>query len=311
MSLREENPNLISVSILNTFNEVAKPPFFMSPQKNIALVSNPRAGNGNALKVADKISIILKQQNVTHSIFTTYWPQLWDQFTEAWIVGGDGTLNFFINQYPDIKLPLSIFAGGTGNDFQWMLYKYLSIEKQVEKVLNAEPQLIDAGICNGKLFLNGVGVGFDGAVVKEVTGRKKSTGKSVYFFAVLKKIFSYKEQIITIETTMEKFSEDVLMISIANAQRYGGGFHVAPEAELHDGLLDVIIVRKISLLQRLKYLPVIEKGKHLHLPFIKYFKTGSVQITSPQIMHAHMDGEYLAADKFEIKILPERFSFMW
>src|SRR5215217_6532427 len=104
-------------------------------KKHIAIVCNPQAGNGKALQIADEIIRQLKVKQETFSLFTAYWPQYFGEMTEVWIVGGDGTLNYFINQYPDIKIPLSIFKGGTGNDFQELLYGTITLEEQIEKVL--------------------------------------------------------------------------------------------------------------------------------------------------------------------------------
>jgi diacylglycerol kinase family enzyme len=101
------------------------------------------------------------------------------------------------------------------------------------------------------------------------------------------------------------------MISVANAKRYGGGFLVAPRSSVDDGLLDLSIVGKISPLKRIRYLPVIEKGEHLELPFISYQQTPVVKITSPQNLHAHLDGEYMFAREFDISLLPGRFSFLY
>jgi diacylglycerol kinase family enzyme len=101
------------------------------------------------------------------------------------------------------------------------------------------------------------------------------------------------------------------MISVANASRYGGGFHVAPNAKVNDGLLDLCLIGKISPLKRIKYLPVIEKGQHLSLSFVQYLQLNKVTITSSSKIHAHLDGEYIYSDIFEINCLPERFRFIW
>jgi diacylglycerol kinase (ATP) len=98
---------------------------------------------------------------------------------------------------------------------------------------------------------------------------------------------------------------------VANAKRYGGGFLVAPRALVNDGLLDLAIVGKISPLKRMRYLPVIEKGAHLELPFIRYDQAPVVKITSPQNLHAHLDGEYMFASEFDISLSPGRFSFLY
>ncbi|HEU0063445.1 MAG TPA: YegS/Rv2252/BmrU family lipid kinase [Flavisolibacter sp.] len=281
------------------------------PEKHIAIVCNPTRENSKALKIADEISILLSGMDISHSIFIKDWPIEWTSFTEAWICGGDGTLNYFINKYPNLHLPVSIFKGGSGNDFHWMLYGNLTIEQQVEKLLSGTIHFVDGGTCNGKLFLNGVGIGFDGEIVKDLLGKNKLAGKATYMLSVLKNISVYKEKTYSVQTDKELINSDYLMISVANASRYGGGFHVAPNAKVNDGLLDLCLIGKISPLKRIKYLPVIEKGQHLSLSFVQYLQLNKVTITSSSKIHAHLDGEYIYSDIFEINCLPERFRFIW
>jgi len=282
-----------------------------SPEKHIALVCNPTRENQKALRIADSISLLLSGMDIQHRCFTTAWPASFDEFTEVWIAGGDGTVNHFINDYPFIQLPLAVFGGGSGNDFHWMLYRDLTTEKQVEQILQASPQLIDAGVCNGKLFVNGVGIGFDGAVVHDLLGKKKLAGKASYLLSILKHIVRYHEEPCVLELPGDKLSQDCFMIAVANGRRYGGGFHIAPKAFPDDGLLEVTVVGRISPLNRMRYLPVIEKGDHLDLDFIHYRQTDKITIRSPFMLHAHLDGEYICSDIFEIEILPKRFSFLY
>lgn len=278
--------------------------------KHIALLCNPAAGNEKALRLTDSLAVLLAGMDIRHSVFTRVWPAAWDGITEIWIIGGDGTVNWFINRYPDITLPLSVYPGGTGNDLHWMLYGDLSPEKQAELVLEGNPRAIDAGICNGKLFINGVGIGFDGAIVKDLLGKKKLAGKASYLLSILKHIVVYQERPCRVQLPGETIAQDCFMISVANAKRYGGGFRVAPKASVTDGLLDVNIVGKIAAFSRIRYLPVIEKGEHLDLPFIHYRQTHRITISSASVLYAHVDGEYLGDKTFDIEVLPKRFSFI-
>lgn len=278
--------------------------------KHIAIVCNPRAGNGKALTVADEIAVHLKEKKIPYSLFTAYWPQAWNEITEVWIVGGDGTLNYFVNQYPDIDIPLCIFKGGTGNDFQELLYEYRNLEDQIKNVLNGLPHPVDAGICNGKLFLNGVGIGFDGAIVKDLLSKKKSNGKSAYLISILKNIFGWREKKCSVIFDEHIITQDCFMINIANGKAYGGGFKVAPKASVEDGLLDLNIVGEIASFKRLYYMPIIEKGKHLQLSFVQYHQPKKVEIKCDELLPAHMDGEYFCAGHFTIECLPKRFSFL-
>ncbi len=281
----------------------------MPISKNIALLINPR--HQKALAVGNEIVVTLRNKNIEHSIFTAYWPKKWKIFTEAWIIGGDGTLNYFINQYPQFHLPMAVFKGGTGNDFQWLLYGGLSAAEQIEKVLSASPKKVDAGYCNNRLFLNGVGIGFDGKVVQDLLGKKKWSGKFSYYAVVLRNIFFFKEFLCTVTNGTFNWGKKCLMISVANGRRYGGGFNVNPKGLIDDALLDVNIIGHVSPLLRFRYLPMIEKGTHVDLPVVTYLKTGSVVIKAGGIIPAHVDGEYFEASEFVIECLPAKFSFLY
>jgi diacylglycerol kinase (ATP) len=279
--------------------------------KHIALICNPTRTNKKAIAICGKVSKQLLKRNIEHTAYIATWPITWEGISEAWVIGGDGTVNYFINQYPDCSIPLAVFAGGTGNDLHWMLYGKIDVITQVDKLLQTRPREIDAGVCNGKLFLNGVGVGFDGAIVRDLAGKNKWPGKTSYFISIIRHLWGYKEQGGLIQADEERLHGNYFLISVANGQRYGGGFHVAPKASLCDGLLDLNIVKEISPIKRLRYLPVIEKGAHLELPFVQYRHAREIQVFFGTNQPAHMDGEYFEAKDFKIIILPKRFSFIY
>ena len=280
-------------------------------EKNIAIVCNSLAGVNKAVLLAEKIRKELIQKQIEHSLIIENWPANFDGFTDVWIVGGDGTLNYFINQYPDIKLPLMIFKGGTGNDFHWLLFGDKTFDEQLSIALNGDSKLIDIGKCNDQYFINDVGIGFEGAVAKALTGRKKRLGKTSFLITILKKIFSYRSKEYKIESAEIKFKGRKLLIDINNGCRAGGGFHVAPEAKANDGLFDVVIADALTPFQRLRNLPIIEKGKHLKLSFIKYFQTKQIKISSDNVIQYHLDGEYYEDNKLEIEMLEGKLLFRY
>lgn len=279
--------------------------------RNIAIVCNPLAGSGRASGIGRNIQLILETKNVLHSLFIDKWPVSFYSYSDIWIIGGDGTLNYFINKYPDTTLPLVIFNGGTGNDFHWLLYGSKTIEEQVEIAMYAEPRPIDAGRCNERYFINGVGIGFEGEVAKALTGKKKLSGKTSFLLTILKKIFSYRSKYYEVKTESKNLEGKKLLIDISNGRRAGGGFHIAPVAEANDGLLDVVIANALTPLQRLRYLPVIEKGKHLALPFINHFTSRNIKVTSGAIIQYHLDGEYFEATQLDVEIMSKKFLFRY
>ncbi len=278
----------------------------------IAIATNTLAGNGKAVKLAARLQNLLHQRKITSQIFTEKeWDNRMYHFDQVWITGGDGTVNYFVNRFNGIKIPLCIFNGGTGNDFYALLYGKITVEEQITKVLQASPKPIDAGKCNERYFLNGVGIGFEGAVAKSLQGVNKWGGKTSFMISILKHIFFYKERFYTITSAEKTVTGKFLMISIANGTRYGGGFYVAPLAKPDDGLFDANLVKPLSPFKRLRYLPVIEKGKHLDLPFIDYYNTQQITVKSDEPIQLHLDGEYLERDELIIKILPAHFNFIF
>jgi YegS/Rv2252/BmrU family lipid kinase len=279
--------------------------------KKIAIVCNVLAGAGRACLLAEKISIQLANKNIVYEIFKENWPADFNYFTDIFIVGGDGTLNYFINYYPDIALPLVIFNGGTGNDFHWLLYANKTLDQQMQVALNESPKPIDIGRCNGRYFINGVGIGFEGAVAKALTGKKKLSGKTSFLSTVLKKILTYRSKNYRIQSSNEARQGKQLLVDISNGARAGGGFHIAPQARVDDGLLDVIIVKSINPLQRLWYLPVIEKGKHLKISIVRHYLTRKISIESDRVIQYHLDGEYFEDQQLVIEVLPAKLNFRY
>lgn len=277
--------------------------------RHIAIVCNGKSGKGKPLKLLPLLEEYITQQRYTFQSFKAELPVQLNGFTDLIIMGGDGTLNYTINHFRDISIPIGIIRCGTGNDFTELLFGTQSMETHFKTAVLATPKAVDAGICNQKLFLNGVGIGFDGWVVKKLLAKNLFTGKAAYYSTVISLLLFYKEQEVTLTTPKGTTSFPLFMLSAANGRTYGGGFKVAPKASVIDGLLDVISVKKISLFNRLRYLPVIEKGKHLDKPlsFMEFELSPELRIHSNQLLQAHLDGEYMVANSFEIKILPGKY----
>ncbi len=283
----------------------------MNNPRQIAIVCHAKAGKGKALRICRELEQELANRNISHTVFTTPWPPHFNSFTDVFIVGGDGTLNYFINRYPNISIPLSIFKGGSGNDFAYKLYGNKGFHEQLEIALNAYAKPVDAGTCNGYYFLNGAGIGFDGEVVQAMGRKRLIAGHLAYLWTVIKKIAFYREKDLKlIEGNREKRGK-YFLLSIANGSRYGGGFMVAPQAVVDDGWLDLVEIRCIHRLRRIFYFPKVEKGKHIQLSFVSASKVKKINIQSPFKIAAHLDGEFMLSDIFEIEILPGKFLFRY
>jgi YegS/Rv2252/BmrU family lipid kinase len=279
--------------------------------KTIALITNTKAGSGRGLKLAASIAEKLHHKNISHKLITQPWPEHLADFSDAWIIGGDGTLNHFINTYPQIKIPLVIFPGGSGNDFATLLYGAKSTDEIINAGLNAPPRATDAGLCNERYFINGAGIAFEGAVVEKLVGKNKRAGKIDFLIAILKRVFFYREPVLHIKDHELDYTGKCLMVSVMNGKTSGGGFKVGPQAGIDDGLFEISVVRAVHPIKRLRYLPVIEKGKHINLPFVSYYRSGEILIEGEVPIPTHLDGEYYSASSLNLRILPGQFLFRY
>lgn len=269
---------------------------------HIALCTHRLSGAGRAPVLAREVARLLSARGISFQLFEDDWPSAFSGFTDIWLVGGDGTLNYFVNHYPDNRLPLGIFPGGTGNDFHWLLFGQTGTENQVDQMLRALPRPFDLGCCNGRFFLNNMGIGFEGAVAERLKGLAKRPGKAGYLWAVLRTIFRYRSSAYTLRYNDLELSGRFLILHISNGRRAGGGFHISPLAAADDGWLDLVSCKSLPVWKRLRYLPVMERGRHIPLPFIRHDRVRQLVIESGQPVSFHLDGEWATASRFVVDI---------
>lgn len=236
-------------------------------------------------------------------IFDKQWPASLDEFDEVWVMGGDGTFNYFVNAYQSCDKPIALFKGGTGNDFYWKLFGDMSREMHLKSILDAHVEAIDAGQVNEMLFLNGVGIGIEGEVLAAMDAIRWIGGALGYYLAAIPALFRFKSYEI-------QRAKPVFLCMVFNSSRAGGGFLFFPSANVQDGELDMLTCDPLPVWKRLFYMPIIQSGGHVPLPFIKFSKIKSERIVCNRVLRAQVDGEVLVSDTFEFKILPAKFNFI-
>jgi diacylglycerol kinase (ATP) len=289
-------------------------------QKRYFLLVNPVAGNGRS---PDKILRVREEffrRGIVYDMYETnenaraniiirnrFHPDL---YSDILILGGDGTINETLNGLKFRDIPLSVISMGTGNDTIKHIHKKLDFDYQLKTAFEGKTIRIDAGMCNDKVFLNGVGIGFDGKVVEMLnrTG-KKHAGHAAYMRAVLKILLTYREQEILVRFNDKKIREKILLMTITKGTTFGGGFLINPYAMNNDGLLDICIFKKTPLWMRILYLSRMKNGGHRNLKVASFYKSKHVHIEKNEFLLAHMDGEFIGHPPFNISVIPSAFIF--
>lgn len=210
---------------------------------------------------------------------------------------------------------LGLVGAGTGNDFiQITGFQGRFEERDWDAFFRANATPMDIGKCNDKIFLNGMGLGFDAQVAAEnytEPGEVKPGGKSKYIWHILKTLLFFKEKKMVVITNGQTIITDCFMNTIANGRRFAGGFYLTPEALANDGLLDVCAIKEVSLPQRLKILLMVPKGTHINDKRVHYYKTEKLSLEFPSEVPFHVDGELFFAKDFEVTTLPGALNIIY
>jgi len=280
--------------------------------KSIAFLINPHK---KTRKIAEYISWILAKLAGEQPLWEVYvyseeWPLDFEGVDEIWVMGGDGTYHYFVNRYPDCTLPIALFKGGTGNDFYWKLFGDISREAHFSYVLAGKYADLDAGKVNHMLFLNGVGIGIEGEVLRSMDAIRYIGGAIGYYLAAIPNILRFKEYGLWFGKKTSEMSKSVFLCMVFNSARAGGGFHFFPMASVRDGRLDMMLCEPLPVIKRLFYMPKIQQGKHVNYSFLEFSQITSKTICCDRVLRAQVDGEVLEADVFDFKVLPAKFKFI-
>jgi len=285
-----------------------------------AFIINPVAGNGFCEKYSPQVKEAIKKRNLSAEISYTEYKghgtELARQFvdngcTHIVAVGGDGTINEVATALMKKKnVILGIVPAGTGNDLVQITGLTGPFEDSDWDIFFKEnTTLMDAGICNGHYFYNGMGLGFDAQVAAENYNgveKVKKGGAYKYIWHIIKTILLYREKEIRSESGGEHIKRPCFINTVSNGRRYAGGFYLTPEAFADDRLLDICMIEKLSIIRRLRLLPRVSKGTHIFEKDVKYYKTNALTIEFTDEVPYHIDGELYFGKKFDITIAPDQ-----
>jgi len=238
-------------------------------------------------------------------------------------VGGDGTVNEVANgilhSTNAATTALGIVSTGTGSDFVRSVGISRDYTAACSTLTSHQRRSIDVGVVeyqhNGqtfkRFFVNAAGVGFDAAVVKETERLPKFFGGTApYVGGMLRTLFSYRNKPVVVRVGDEVEEYRVLNVAVANGGYMGGGMHIAPQAELGDSLLDVVIIGDMGKLELLKEFPKVYKGTHVSLPKVRMKKGSQVAIESSEAVLVYADGELLGECPASFRVVPGALSIV-
>lgn len=212
-------------------------------------------------------------------------------FTHIISVGGDGTAHEVVNGIAGSRVIFGMIPAGSGNDFPKAAGIPLEIPRAIEILASRSTKRVDLGLFGNQYFINGLGIGLDGAVSHRFRNMKRFRGELGYLIGAIQEALTFKSFEVKIITTAWQYRGTALLIGATNGPYHGGGFKLAPNAVIDDGLLDIYIFHDLPKLQRLILLPKVRSGSHIELKEVEIKNAKSVEIDLESRVQAHMDGE--------------------
>ena len=229
--------------------------------------------------------------------------------------GGDGTLNEVVAGaagFPNAAV--TVFSGGSGNDFT-KLFDDPAAFCSLERLTDCEEAAFDLIRCNDRPCLNICSVGLDARIGTDVSNYKRIpllSGFRAYAVSTVINLFRGISEHYVVEVAGQTIDAEQTFICACNGRFYGGGFNPVPEADPSDGLLDVLLVKKVSLLQVPGLIGKYKNGRYREIPrVVTHLKTDRITIHCDKPTPVNLDGELMTARDAEICLTGEKLRFFY
>ena len=290
--------------------------------KKVLCAINPHSGKGRSQSMLAEMQAALPDfqwvvvESSSPQYFSTHLGGFIDSSISAIAVfGGDGTMHDVVNglyQSNHLTTPILLFPAGTGNAFNHDL-ECLASSTAIERLKKFELQKIDLLKLSTPeqtmVSFNIIGWGLV-AQITALAERLRIFGGARYTIASILKIFSNPTAFATLTYSGNKESAEFSFVLLMNTKHTGKGMMMAPYASLSDGLMDVLIVKKTSLLNLLFLFPSIYSGKHVHSKLLEYKQLSSITIAATDGNPLTIDGEVKGRAPLSVSILPLALSII-
>jgi YegS/Rv2252/BmrU family lipid kinase len=282
----------------------------------VALIVNPAAGGGRALRVLPRVQARLRSLGVT---FRT-------ELTESLAHGahiaraaasagdtpvalsGDGLIGAVAGALRDLPgAVLGVLPGGRGNDFARVLGIPLDPVAACEVVASGAPRPVDVGDAGGRTFVGIASLGFDSEANRIANAAPPRLGRLVYAYGALRALQTWRAADFDVEVDGRCVHFTGFSVAAANAAAYGGGMFLAPGARLDDGALDVVLIAKMSRLRFLRALPKVFRGAHVREPSVTILRGATVRVRADRPFTVYADGDPIGTVPMTLRAVPRAF----
>ncbi len=283
-------------------------------KKKIRVIVNPKSGTSAKQKLPEKAGDILSPDIFdVEVIYTEYAGHgceiakkaIEDKVDYVIAVGGDGTVNEVARTLINTDITLGIIPLGSGNGLARDLHIPLNIKEALKIIKEENVITIDYGVANDRIFFCTCGMGFD-ALVSEQAAKAKKRGSFMYLKTMLETFIEQKPDAYEISCPEGTLIDEAFVVTCANAGQYGYNAFIAPNADLQDGKMNIILLKPLTVLDApITGLQLLTKTIDKNKKMVQIITQEAV-IKRRKAGPMHLDGDYIEAGKeIHVKIIPQ------
>ena len=276
----------------------------MSNITKYLIIINPRSGVGINNNKVSRIGKFFDEKTINYDIkFTSnrgdaekFAGQACNEgYTHIVSVGGDGTSSEIVNAIHGKDIIFTVIPSGSGNDFSRAVGIPREFGSALSNTIDGTVKKVDIGKFGERYFINGLGIGLDGAVAKRFKKLKVLGAFPGYLTGAVIEAFKFPGFNAEIKTNGAVYNSNYILMGASNGPTQGG-ISLAPDASVTDNMLDLHFIDDMSSLKRLLTLSKALNAKHTEMGEVNIIKFDSAEISIDRDLPAHMDGEV-----FELK----------
>lgn len=285
-----------------------------APVRDVALLANPTAGKGRGSQLSLRVAARLRAAGLrvrelrtpdADEALALCRSAVADGVDGLVVVGGDGTVHLGLQAVAGTETPLGIVPGGTGNDIARCLGVPLKDPvAATDLVVRGRTMPVDAARCGDRWFLTVLAAGFDAVVNERANRMRWPRGQMRYNIATVAELRTFTPLPYVIETDGTTHHLDAMLVAVGNGASFGGGLRICEGADLHDGMLDVVIIRPVSRLGLVRTYPKLFTGTHTDHPQYQRIRARRVTVAAPDVV-GYADGERLGALPLTVECVPD------
>ncbi|MFT3681828.1 MAG: YegS/Rv2252/BmrU family lipid kinase [Ferruginibacter sp.] len=295
--------------------------------RRIIYLTNPISGTRNKAAMLKLVETNTKQRGIPYEIVPTNAAGDYsflsekikkEGITDIVICGGDGTVSQAAASIRNENINFGIIPMGSGNGLAFAAKIPKKVEKALDIVFDGKAEYIDSFFINGTFSCMLCGLGFDAQVAHDFAKQSKR-GLATYVKQTVNNFFKAKPYTFSLNCDGKTIDAEAFFISIANSNQFGNQFTIAPRASLTDGLLDIVVVKKMSkmkllwsILKQVRAGEIREYDEHsFYKKDVVYFQTAKLEIENTDNAPLHIDGDPVNnSKKFMIEIIPAAFKLI-